>query len=144
MPGRRPSDPEEPFLRPTVASRVATIRDLMLTGDWAPARAAEFAAVWDVSESLVRHHAGEASRQIEAVADVKRGLSMAFGLLLEALDDAREEEKPGERARTKAGIAGTMAKMLGAGEHRDREGDPKTPPAGRVPFGMKPKESKPS
>ena len=156
MAGKPPPEPAEPALerdlRPSVAERVAIIRRELLARRWGPAVAAELAVAWDVSDVLVRHHASEAQRQIEAAADVALERAQVHVLLLEAADAARLEPRPAEAARALVAVAEARRKLAGIGEHKDPRSDPKPaaeqPDPGapaRVPVGFKRKpQDKPS
>lgn len=144
-PRKKPSasaPPPDP--RPTVAERVATIRRRMVARTWAPDQAEELAEEWGVSLVLVRAHASEASRQIEAMADPSQVKAALDGLLLEAADAARQEERPADRARALCQVVREGRELAGIGAHRDAKNDPKTtgPQESKpveVPFWLKPK-----
>lgn len=111
-------------LRPTVAERVASIRRRMVARTWTPDQANELAEEWDVSPVLVRGHAAEASRQIEAMADLSQVKAALDGLLLEAADAARQEERPAERAKALVAVVREGRELAGIGAHRDPRNNP--------------------
>ena len=126
--------------RPTVAERVAVIRRRMIARAWSSDQAADLAEEWGVSLVLAQAHAAEASRQIEAMADLKQVKAALDGLLLEAADAARQEDRPAERAKALVAVVREGRELAGIGAHRDPKNDPKPtaeqqPPP--VPFWLK-------
>jgi hypothetical protein len=98
----------------------------MVSRTWASSQAEELAEEWGVSLVLVQAHASEASRQIEAMADPSQVKAALDGLLLEAADAARQEEKPADRARALCQVVREGRELAGIGAHRDPKNDPKT------------------
>lgn len=130
-PRRSQPSAREPDLRPTVAERVAVIRRRLVARSWEPGQAEELAEEWGVSLVLVRAHAAEAARQLEAMQDQEQVRNVIDGLLLEAVDAARQEGKPAAKARALVAVARERRELAGIGAHRDPKNDPKpTQPPG--------------
>lgn len=128
MASKKPALPAERSARdarPTVAERVAVIRRRMIARSWVSSQAEELAEEWGVSLVLVQAHSAEASRQIEAMTDAAQVKAALDGLLLEAADAARQEERPGERARALCQVVREGRELAGIGAHRDPRNDPK-------------------
>lgn len=137
--------PADRDTRPTVAERVATIRRRMVARTWAPSQAEELAEEWSLSLVAVQAHSAEASRQIEAMADLAQVKAALDGLLLEAADAARQEEKPAERARALCQVVREGRELAGIGAHRDPKNNPTTEQAPSLAKFFKPTtEGKPS
>jgi hypothetical protein len=141
---KKPTPAPPPDGRPSVAERVAVIRRRMVARTWSPDQTEELAEEWGVSLVLVRAHASEASRQIEAMADPSQVKAALDGLLLEAADAARQEEKPADRARALCQVVREGRELAGIGAHRDARNDPKTtaqpePKPAETPFWLRPK-----
>lgn len=120
-----PAEPSARDPRPTVAERVAVIRRRMIDRTWHHTDADLLAEEWGVSLVLVRAHSAEASRQIEVMADPSQVKAVLDGLLIEAADAARQEERPAERAKALVAVVREGRELSGIGAHRDPRNDPK-------------------
>jgi hypothetical protein len=100
-------------LPPPVETRVVEIRGLMEAGLWKRGTARELAERWGVSESRVREHAAEASRQLRPM-----GLVEARAKVEALLEEAQVK---GLWSKTKAtdlvAVAGAWMKLYGLDRH---------------------------
>lgn len=121
-----PSDPARAPDPPPVVLRVRTIRLRMEAGTWGPGCAVELAAAWGVTEAMVRGHAAEASRQLEAVLDagaaakqIEADLAIGIQMAMEAGD-----------LNALKGLLEARLKLHGIGAHRNPANNPQvTTPA---------------
>lgn len=124
---------------PPVWHRVRTIRRRLEERSWDSSQAAELAAAWGITEAMVRGHAAEAQRQLEAVLDDRRGAATIAADLEAGLQLAFEQQDP----YAVRGLLAEKLKLHGIGAHRDPKNDPKPTaqqaPA-EVPFWLKNKE----
>jgi hypothetical protein len=112
----------------------------MEAGTWGPGCAAELAAAWGVTEAMVRGHASEASRQLEAVLDagaaarqIEADLAIGVQMAMEAGD-----------LNALKGLLEARLKLHGIGAHRNPASNPTVhqqpePNPAEVPFWLKPK-----
>lgn len=120
--GKRPRKPQPAQhnapardLAPTVGERVAICRRFLVARSWDDTRCQDLAEEWGVSAVTVRAHAVEAQRQLEAALDLEQVRAQLDGLLLEAADAARQEEKPAERARALCAVVKEGRELAGFG-----------------------------
>lgn len=136
MAGKKPATPD-PESDPTharqppppLALRVREIRRRIEMGTWGPEATAELATTWGITEAMVRGHAAEASRQLEAVLDAQGAPRAIDADLTAALDLAFAQGDMGAVQR----LLETKLKLYGIGAHRDARNNPQPaspPPAG--------------
>lgn len=132
-----PSDTARAPEPPPVWQRVRTIRRLLETAAWGPEAADELQAAWGVTAAMVRGHAAEAQRQLEAVLDGVGAARQIEADLAAAVELAFSQGDPAAVQR----LLETRLKLHGIGAHRDPKNDPlrapaptaPTPPADRPP-----------
>jgi hypothetical protein len=113
----------------------------MEAGTWGPGCAAELAAAWGVTEAMVRGHASEASRQLEAVLDAGAAARQIEADIDAALQVAFQAGDMGAVQR----LLETRLKLHGIGAHKRPEAGPSihqqptTQAPAEVPFWLKPK-----
>lgn len=136
------SDPARAPEPPPLWQRVRTIRRRLEERTWSADQAAELAAAWGITEAMVRGHAAEAARQLEAVLDSKRGEATIAADLDAAIEMAFEQGDP----HAIRGLLAEKLKLHGIGAHRDSRNDPKPAaapaPPEEVPFWLKKKGPK--
>lgn len=152
MPRKKPETPAPPDTArapeaPPVWRRVRIIRRRLEERTWAPEQASELAAEWGLTDAVVRGHAAEAQRQLEAVLDDRRGEATIAADLEAGLDLAFEQGDP----YAVRGLIAEKLKLHGIGAHRDPKNDPKptAPTTGGIgaflqPRPKTPKEGAPS
>ena len=123
-----PPDPARARMAPPVFLRVRTIRRLIETGAWGPEAAAELEAEWGLTPAVVRSHAAEAGRQLEAVLDAGAAARQIEADLAAAVEMAFSQGDPAAVQR----LLETRLKLHGIGAHRDPRNDPK-PTAPELP-----------
>jgi|GEM_PF-2208996 len=129
---RPPSDTARAPESPPVWQRVRTIRRRLEERTWDSAQAAELAEAWGITEAMVRGHAAEAQRQLEAVLDSKRGEATIAADLEAALQLAFEQGDP----YAIRGLLAEKLKLHGIGAHRDPKNDPKPAAEQQTPTGV--------
>lgn len=128
-----PSDTARAPEPPPVWQRVRTIRRLLETAAWGPEAADELQAAWGVTAAMVRGHAAEAQRQLEAVLDGVGAARQIEADLAAAVEMAFSQGDPAAVQR----LLETRLKLHGIGAHRDPKNDPRpaavdpTPPVAR-------------
>lgn len=123
---KKPADPPQTGparapASPSVAMRVREIRCRMQRGVWTSDQAAELAVEWGVSESFVRAHASEASRQLEAILDPGQ---VAREILAESRTAIAEAFAQGDMKAVK-GLLEVQMKLVGIDVHKDSKNGPK-------------------
>ncbi|MCU0659780.1 MAG: hypothetical protein MUF64_32290, partial [Polyangiaceae bacterium] len=117
-------DPVQPARAPEpppVWARVRAIRRHLEERTWQADVAQALAEEWAISLDLVQRHAAEASRQLEAVLDDRRGAATIAADLEAALQLAFEQGDP----YAVRGLLAEKLKLHGIGAHRDSRNDPK-------------------
>lgn len=142
-----PPPPESPGARapaPPIWLRVRAIRLHLEAGTWSGEVERELAEEWGLDPAIVRRHAAEASRQLEAVLDAGAAARQIEADLSAAIQTAFAQGDMGAVQR----LLETRLKLHGIGAHRDPKNDPKptaaavpTPPE-EVPFWLKKKGPK--
>lgn len=117
-PKKKPGDPTSPA--PPVALRVRAIRLLLDAGTWGTEPTRELAALWGVSEVVVRAHAAEAQRQREAVLDAGAAARQIEADIDAALQVAFAAGDMGAVQR----LLETRLKLHGIGAHKRPENNP--------------------
>jgi len=117
------SPPESPGARapaPPIRLRVRTIRLHLEAGTWGPGVEREMAEEWGMDPAVVRRHAAEASRQIEAVLDagaaarqIEADLAIGVQMAMETGD-----------LNALRGLLETRLKLHGIGAHKRPENNP--------------------
>lgn len=134
-----PSDPTRAPVAPPIFLRVRTIRRLMETGGWGPEAADELQAAWGVTAAMVRGHAAEASRQLEAVLDGVAAARQIEADLAAAVELAFSQGDPAAVQR----LLETRLKLHGIGAHRDPKNDPLRAPQAPPPDPTAPPTQRP-
>lgn len=123
MPRKRPapSDPPGAPVAPPLSLRVRAIRRHLEAGTWGAEVATELEVAWGVTAAMVRGHAAEAARQLEAVLDAQRAPLAVDADLSTALDIAFAQGDMGAVQR----LLETKLKLYGIGAHHSSKNDPK-------------------
>ena len=116
---------------PPVWARVRTIRRHLEERTWTGEVAQALAEEWGISEAMVRGHAAEAQRQLEAVLDAGQAARQIGADLELGLAMAMAQEDP----FALKGLLEAKMRLHGLGAHRDSRNDPKPgekPEGGKV------------
>jgi hypothetical protein len=106
---------------PPVWQRVRVIRRHLEERTWSTDQAELLAEAWGLGLDAVQRLAAEASRQLEAVLDDRRGAATIAADLEAALQMAFEQDDP----YAVRGLLAEKLKLYGIGGHRDPKNDPK-------------------
>lgn len=134
MPRKKPetpasSDPPRAPIAPPIALRVRTIRRHLEARTWGAEVASELEATWGVTAAMVRGHAAEAARQLEAVLDAQAAPRAIDADLSAALDLAFDQGDMG----AVRGLLETKLKLYGIGQHHSQKNDPKPAASATAP-----------
>ena len=138
-----PPPPESTGARapaPPVWLRVRAIRLHLEAGTWSGEVERELAEDWGLEPAVVRRHAAEAQRQLEAVLDAGAAAKQIEADLSAAIQTAFAQGDMGAVQR----LLETRLKLHGIGAHRDPKNDPRPAaaapaPPEQVPFWLKKK-----
>lgn len=126
-----PSDTARAPVAPPVTLRVREIRRRLERGVWTSDQAAELAAAWGITEAMVRGHAAEAQRQLEAILDAGQVAREVLAESRAAIDEAFAQ---GDMKAVK-GLLEVQMKLAGIDMHKDSKSDPRHLKAAPQPEG---------